>query len=490
VSLDETRCPSCGRFVGAYEKCPYCGATVSKRMSIKIFRYGSLILSFVGLAILYLISVHKEIPLVKVADISPTMNFAYIRVRGIVYRYPMFDEKLYSLTVHLNDGTDDIMIKAYRVTGLKLKELNKLPKLGDIMDVEGTVRIRGNTKILTINVPERVKIIEVSAKRIKLSEISDSFLNRKVTIIGYVYDIRYYRKYISLYIADIKGKNRVRVPINLNNIENNFGKLQVGYKVRINGVLSYYSKSYNIVPISSKDIIILSKRLNIPYYKLNEITSDDIDRMITTKGEIIKIRKFSKGVSLTISDNNENIDVVLWNNVYNSIPNQDDIVEGTKVKITGKIGIYRGRLQIVPKTSAQFKIIKKAGTEEEEVIKPTPPVKKKITAIKIANISTNDIGKIIKIKGKITDFYDFSKGRRITLDDGTASIDVILWNDLLNSIPEAEYLRADSEIAVTGKVGIYRDNLQVVPKYSDNVEIIKIGSPENNISTNVTETNR
>ena len=41
-------CPSCGRFVGPYERCPYCGADVGQRMAVRVFKYGSLVLAVVG----------------------------------------------------------------------------------------------------------------------------------------------------------------------------------------------------------------------------------------------------------------------------------------------------------------------------------------------------------------------------------------------------------------------------------------------------------
>ncbi|RLI93129.1 MAG: hypothetical protein DRO92_04675, partial [Candidatus Altiarchaeales archaeon] len=80
-----------------------------------------------------------------------------------------------------------------------------------------------------------------------------------------------------------------------------------------------------------------------------------------------------------------------------------------------------------------------------------------------------------KIKGDVTDYYDFSKGRKLTVEDATGSIEVVLWNNVLEEIPEAEYLLTGAEIAVTGKVSEYRGELQIIPKYSDQIEIIKLG---------------
>jgi len=469
MSVDETRCPNCGRFVGTYERCPYCGANIPKRLNIKIFRYGSLVFSFIGLIILYFTSVHQEIPLVKINEISSAMNFAYIRVKGTVCRYPLFDKKLATFTVQLDDGTEDIIVKAYRTTALKLKKLNKIPRLGDIMDVEGTVRIKGAQKILIINVPERVKIIHTPFMPVKLSDIFNALINKRVTVTGIVSDIRYYyRKYIALFITDINGKNKIKIPINLNILGRNIPKLDVGYKIKVRGVLSYYAGYYNVVPVSAKSIKVVSYSTNIPEYKISEITSDEINRIIKTSGKITKFRKSSEGVTLTISDSEFFIYVMLWNDIYNAFLSKSEIKEGAVVSVTGRVEIYKGKLQIVPKKVEDFVILEKAEELEEVEEK-----EKFIPFLNIGEIKTNDLGKIIKVSGKIIDYYEFNKGRILTLKDNTGELKVVLWNDILENIQESEYIISGTEIAVEGKVSQYNGGLQIVPKYAQQVEIIK-----------------
>jgi len=46
-------CPSCGRYVGSYEVCPYCGARVRVRISLKVLTILALILSMGGVVALY-----------------------------------------------------------------------------------------------------------------------------------------------------------------------------------------------------------------------------------------------------------------------------------------------------------------------------------------------------------------------------------------------------------------------------------------------------
>ena len=70
---DEMACPKCGRFVGAATKCPYCGAKVEKRMSLVALRWAAVLLSTVGLVLLWLMARTREPELVRIGDIEATL---------------------------------------------------------------------------------------------------------------------------------------------------------------------------------------------------------------------------------------------------------------------------------------------------------------------------------------------------------------------------------------------------------------------------------
>jgi len=455
----ETVCPNCGRYVGAYEKCPYCGAPIPKRMSIKIFRYGSLILSIIGLFILFLIAREKEIPLIKVEDISPTMNFAYVRIKGRVIRYPKFDTKLKSLSLSVNDGTGDIFVKAYRVVGDKLYKTGKIPSIGDIIDVQGTLRIRGSQKSLTINIPEKVKISTPSFKKIRLKDINDNLLYHNVIVEGIVKDVRYYRNFISLIISDKNNKSRVKVPLNLERIGSHIPQLNYGYKIRIKGMVSYYGGYYQILPRSDKSIRVLSKK-SIPFYKISDINKDKVGEIVATEGKIIRYRRFSKGISFTIADNNDKIDLVIWNSLYNKLKTKNNLKKGVYLRIIGKVGEYRGNLQIVPKKESDIRILKENKSENSFTSN-----EKEIKDIPIGKIDMSLLNDIYRIHGKIIDKRAFSKGLIVTVKDDSGVIDVVIW-DSLKYNKDIPY---DSDITVVGRVDSYRGKVQLVPKKASDI---------------------
>jgi len=75
-------CPSCGRFVGAFDRCPYCGTGVAKRIPLRVVRLGALGVALSGMVCLHLMAVHRETPTIGIADITPAMNYAFRSVVG------------------------------------------------------------------------------------------------------------------------------------------------------------------------------------------------------------------------------------------------------------------------------------------------------------------------------------------------------------------------------------------------------------------------
>ncbi len=68
-----THCPSCGRYVGPHEACPYCGAPLTGRTSIRGVKIVAILLATVGLAALWFAATRAEVPLIQIGQAGATM---------------------------------------------------------------------------------------------------------------------------------------------------------------------------------------------------------------------------------------------------------------------------------------------------------------------------------------------------------------------------------------------------------------------------------
>lgn len=107
---------------------------------------------------------------------------------------------------------------------------------------------------------------------------------------------------------------------------------------------------------------------------IGSITMKDVGKKVPTlSGEIrsVKVFKDEKGRSLLLRDGTGAIDVLIWRNLYDQIPEREKLIQGTRIQVKGEIGSYEGKLQIKPVAPSDI-------TFMEE--KPAPAPREKIAA--------------------------------------------------------------------------------------------------------------
>ena len=370
---EETLCPSCGRFVGAYARCPYCGTKHGRRTSIRFFRIFSVTMAVVGVFIVWLAARGIKAPLIKIGDIMPTNAFAYVRVQGEVISSRIYDDG--GVSFRVDDGTGNLLVRAYKDIGERLLETNRVPAPGDTVSAEGTLQLRPDFVQMIVNVPEKVTILQSSTP--PMTSIAD--LNRGM----------------------------------------------LGQRVLI-------------------------------------------------QGTITKERRFTKGSSLTVADATGSIDVIVWNTVRKRFGKRGKILAlGKTISVRGKLGEYRGKLQITIDFPTDI-------TEEKGRPAHLPPTVASPSTggekTDIGGVRAAMRGKTVEIAGTVESLTEFSKGKKLMLSDGTGSVEVLIWNSLYDRMAGAEELiREGARLRVRGRVDVYRGTTQVIPRSPDGVVRVKPG---------------
>ncbi len=366
---EEVICPSCGRFVGAHLVCPYCRTRVPKRMSVMLFKYGALAVAFLGLVLLYLAVRVVKIPVVKVKDITETMNFAYVRVVGTVERADVYERDTLYLTV--DDGTGSISARSHGKVTEEIMRMDNPPRLGDRIDVGGTLNITEDKKVLLIQTPDRVKVTPR---------------------------------------------------------EEWIGK--------------------------------------IPTFKIGDITRSKMGELARCQGEITNIRPLKKGRTLTIDDGSGSIDVVIWDTDYEKIPNREALQPHAQISVQGVIGSFRDKLQIKPLSPEEIKI-----TRAREEVAVAPPIAVRVPTLAVGQITKDRIGQTVGCQGTVTQYKPFAKGAMLVVSDETGRIVVVLWDKVKDQITDHRIFTVGNRVSVRGKVEIYREQLQLVPQAADDIAV-------------------
>lgn len=83
-----SHCPDCGRYVGPYEACPYCGAPMAGRLSIRAVKAAAVLLATLGLGSLWFVARRTEVPVISIDQARAATNLAYVRIEGVVAVVP------------------------------------------------------------------------------------------------------------------------------------------------------------------------------------------------------------------------------------------------------------------------------------------------------------------------------------------------------------------------------------------------------------------
>ncbi|MCE9615461.1 MAG: hypothetical protein K8T26_14415 [Lentisphaerae bacterium] len=156
-------CPSCERFIGPSDHCPYCGEASARAPVLRRLRAAALLLAFGGLAFLYLMVNRRDLPVVRVDAITPMMNFAYVRVVGRVVHEPRLSDREGSVdycSFLVDDGSGALRVQAYRGAAHELAANGSLPHQGELVDVAGSLMVTADdTPRLRLQAVEQLRIL-------------------------------------------------------------------------------------------------------------------------------------------------------------------------------------------------------------------------------------------------------------------------------------------------------------------------------------------
>lgn len=462
ASSSSAHCPSCGRFVGPQPVCPYCGASVSQRLSLRLFAYGAVILALVGLVLIWVAARSVEIPIMQIQDIGNTMNWAYVRLQGTVTRPPSYDAQSEYLKFWIYDGSGEIMVAAYRNESRALIELGRVPAMGDRVTVEGTLKVKEDFQSLTVNVPGHMIVERPTPDERQIGEITLSDLYQKVLVRGQVREVKVpYEGLTILTVRDRSGQIDVTYTADLVRLSGAPAQVAVGDMVQVRGAVSMYGETPQIALDTADGLQKLSTPIEIAEPKpIEQIAVADVGRMVQVEGEVVAIKGMSAGSKLTLDDGNGQVAVIMWQNVLDGLPNRADLQKGARLRVRGLVSEYKGELEIMPELPADVEVI---GTPQVEVYR-----------LALADVNKEQRKKTVVTEGQIVRVTPFSAGHKLTLQDGTATLTLVFWQDLYGACPDRDRLQPGAWVSVQGKIDTYQDELEIVPARPEDVVFVEM----------------
>lgn len=349
---------------------PVYGPQVKRPLRVRVLQYASLVLAFAGLALLYLYSIDRGIPVIHIADITPTMNFAYVRVAGEVSRDTyVFDSG--GVVFNVKDGSGEIAVMGGRAQAEALKADGKLPRRGDQVDVAGSLSISADQEPkLRMQSAGQLKLQKKSApaarpvSRITLADITAAQKDDVVTVIA------------KLKAIDIPGPG-AKTPYVLT-LEEDGAELAVvfwedvfqglenslpipGKLIRAKGAVSVYQGTVQLKIRDADDLSVVTEQekqgviTERPLSRVADIAAGQEGKIFTVSGTLGEPRSIRGGVIYPLNDGSGEIAVLFWDKQISG-DERAALEFGVRLRVTAPLVVYKGTLELVPADAGGFRI--------------------------------------------------------------------------------------------------------------------------------------
>ncbi|MFA7257163.1 MAG: hypothetical protein WC047_06285 [Kiritimatiellales bacterium] len=354
------------------EKAPVYGPQVKRPLRVRVLQYASLVLAIAGLVLLYLFSVNRDIPLVKVGDITPTMNFAYVRIAGEVTR-DAYVFKSGGIVFNMKDGSGEIAVMGGRAQADALEAAGKLPCRGDQVDVAGSLSVSADQEVkLRMQSAEQLRLTRKRAtpyyaateSRIALSDVTADRKGDQVTVVG------------TLKTVDVPGPGS-KAPYVLTLAEDGATlavifwddvfqgldkKLPMpGKLISARGKVDVYKDAIQLKVWDARDLRVVTEQeikapvSELPLSRIADIKAQQQGEVFTVSGTLGEPRSVRGGVIYPLMDDSGEIAVVFWDKQVSG-EERDTLESGVRVRVTAPLVIYKGTLELVPVDVGGFKV--------------------------------------------------------------------------------------------------------------------------------------
>lgn len=219
-----------------------------------------------------------------------------------------------------------------------------------------------------------------------------------------------------------------------------------------------------------------------PVAKTDIAAIDDtlLDTTVEVEATIKSITKPNEGdngpVRIKLADDTGSITLVASPVVFDALLAQTPVAAGDLIQASGRASKDGDQRQLTLQTATGLRILSKVGAAEFAADTASPSRADK-SLIPLAAVDDSLKDKSITTEGTISDVREPRSERApfvITLVDGSASIQMVLWPELYEQVKQ--HLRVGNTVQVTATVSDFRGTLQLRLRTTQDIQTIA-GAP-------------
>lgn len=452
-----------------------------------LFRYVALVVGIVGLGLLYLSALHREIPVVKIGEIKPAMNFAVVRVVGDVSgdaRVFKEGEHVRSLRFTVDDGSGEILVQAYKSQAQALVDKYGLPREGDRVEVSGSLSVsEDESVVMRLQVPEHLVLTRADTKPMPLRDVHDGMIGKNLLVEGTITKVIAPKPGSkapwTIVVTDSGGQQEITFWQDIYDEIRDKILLAPGAPIRARVAVRSYKDKLQLLLSQGMDLEFIAARAaksavagavapsgETSLTPVGNVTAAMEGKTVKVSGRVTQVKAPVEGskapYEVTLQEGDKQVAVVYWDTVARHLDDSSKPVVGALMTAKGLVNKYKGRLQIKIGNSADLTLV--------DVTPVSKPQVEPAREIGIGTITAAAVGKKCTLEGMLGEPRSIKGGVIYPMADESGSIKLVLWDKSVSG-PGRDALAAGCRVVVTGKILEYKGDLELVP---DNIEAVRI----------------
>jgi DNA/RNA endonuclease YhcR with UshA esterase domain len=453
----------------------------------RVFRYVALVLGTVGLGLLYLTALHREIPVVKIGEIKPMMNFATVRVAGKVSGDAQIfkeGEHVRSLRFMVDDGSGEILVQAYKAQAQALVDKYGLPRTGDRVEVAGSLSVSADDDVtMRLQVPEQLVLTRADTKPMALKDVNDGMIGRDIVVEGNITKVIAPKPGSkapwTVVVTDAGGQQEITFWQDIYDEIRDKILLAPGAPVRVHVAVRSYKEKLQLALSQGVDIEFIAAGAaksmvagpgapagETPLTAVGDVTAAMVGKTVKVSGRVTQVKEPEAGskapYEVALQEGDKQVVVVYWDTVARHLDDSSKPVVGALMTAKGQVNEYKGRLQIKIGNSADLTLV--------DVTPASKPQVEPAREVGIGTITTAMVGKRCTVKGTLGEARSIKGGVIYPMTDGSGSVKLVLWDKSVSG-PGRDALAAGCKVVATGEIVEYKGDLELVPA---SIEAIRI----------------
>jgi DNA/RNA endonuclease YhcR with UshA esterase domain len=268
-------------------------------------------------------------------------------VRGIVAGVDPFSA---GVKATLDDATGAIVVLLWQSV---YAGMNDGLEIGAQIQVQGEVsEYQGQLELI----PELAEDVQVlapvtSPNPMPVGELTAADVGRRVTLRGTLGPPDPFSAGVKFTLDD--GTGQITLLFWSDEYERAPDGLGAGAQVIATGEVAEYQGELELMHLDSGKITVLSpgtapQSAELEETAIGDVTPADVGRTLALSGTLGEMVTFSQGVKFPLDDGSGTIILLLWQEIYDGIPDAGLLVAGAEVEVMGRIDEYQGELEIVP----------------------------------------------------------------------------------------------------------------------------------------------